>query len=70
MRYRCSLKFTGFLGSFCFGRKRLVPFRRNEPGCQKDSKADKDKIEKAIEELLALGHIRPSSSPFAFVICW
>jgi hypothetical protein len=25
----------------------------------------KDKIEKAIKELLAMGHIRPSSSPFA-----
>eukprot|EP00253_Pinus_taeda_P021487 PITA_21487 len=28
-------------------------------------KADKDEIEEAIQELLALGHIRPSSSPFA-----
>jgi len=28
-------------------------------------KAYKDKIEWAIKELLALGHIRPSSSPFA-----
>ena len=25
----------------------------------------KDEIEKAIKELLAMGHIRPSSSPFA-----
>jgi hypothetical protein len=28
-------------------------------------KAYKDEIERAIKELLALGHIRPSSSPFA-----
>ena len=28
-------------------------------------KAYKDEIEKAIQELLALGHIKPSSSPFA-----
>ena len=28
-------------------------------------KAFKDEIEKAIKELLAMGHVRPSSSPFA-----
>jgi hypothetical protein len=28
----------------------------------------KDEIEKAIKELLAMGHIRPSSSPFASLV--
>jgi hypothetical protein len=28
----------------------------------------KDKIEKEIKELLAMGHIRPSSSPFASLV--
>jgi hypothetical protein len=28
----------------------------------------KDEIEKAIKELLAMGHIRPRSSPFAFSV--
>jgi len=43
-----------------------------EPGVQgvittpyRHPKAYKDEIKKAIRELLALGHIRPSSSPFA-----
>lgn len=43
-----------------------------EPGIQavittpyRHPKAYKDEIEKAIQELLALGHIKPSSSPFA-----
>lgn len=43
-----------------------------EPGIQavittpyRHPKAYKDEIAKAIQELLALGHIRPSSSPFA-----
>ena len=28
----------------------------------------KDEIEKTIKELLAMGHIRPSKSPFAFLV--
>ena len=31
-------------------------------------KAYKDEIERTIKELLALGHIRPSSSPFACLV--
>jgi hypothetical protein len=32
------------------------------------SRRFKDEIEKAIKELLAMGHIRPSSSPFASLV--
>jgi hypothetical protein len=28
----------------------------------------KDKIEKAIKELLEIGHVRPSSSPFIYLV--
>jgi hypothetical protein len=30
----------------------------------------KDEIEKTIRELLEMGHIRPSSSPFASSVVW